>query len=152
MAICTRLGSPIFARNYIAISQARLEGLLAAFPRLLQPGQQHSFVENEEARFVFQPLDQLYLVLITTKTSNLLQDLELLRLAGRIISHTCGSTEEADILENYAELLFGFDEIVTACHGEQVTLPQIISNLAMESQEEALQELIEKVKRGKVFA
>lgn len=131
----------------MAIPQSRLEALLLAFPRLLSPGQQHSFVENDEARFVFQPLqDGLYLLLLTTKTSNLLADLECLQLASRVVSHLCEEGREADILDGYAELMFAFDEIVTATQAETLTLPQIITNLAMESQEEALQELIEKVK------
>ena len=96
-------------------------------------------------RFLFQPLDQLYLVLLTPKASNLLQDLETLQLASRVVSHLCGSGEEVDILEAFGDLLFAFDEIVTATYADQITLPQITSNLAMESQEEALQELIEKV-------
>ncbi len=131
----------------MAISQSRLEGLLLSFPRLLSPGQQHSFVESEEARFLFQPLqDQIYLVLLTTKTSNLLADLETLQLASRVVFHLCEEGREADILDAFADLMFAFDELVTATQAETLTLPQITTNLAMESQEEALQELIEKVR------
>ena len=103
-------------------------------------------MESEEARFLFQPLqDQLYLVLLTTKVSNLMGDLETLQLASRVVSHLCEEGREADILDAFADLMLAFDELVTFTQSESITLPQINTNLAMESQEEALQELIEKV-------
>lgn len=145
ISICTRLGNPIICRNYLGISQSRLESLLSSFPRSLSPGQQHSFVETREARFVFQPLEQFFLVLITSKASNLFQDLETLHLANRIILNTCSSLDETSFLEQSFELSFAFDEIVSCGYSENITLPQITSNLVMESQEEVLQELVEKV-------
>lgn len=47
----------LVSRQYMDMSRIRIEGLLAAFPRLLGSGRQHTYVETDSVRYVYQPLE-----------------------------------------------------------------------------------------------
>uniref|UniRef100_W5K7I6 Coatomer subunit delta n=1 Tax=Astyanax mexicanus TaxID=7994 RepID=W5K7I6_ASTMX len=124
------------SRQFVEMTRTRVEGLLAAFPKLMNTGKQHTFVETESVRYVYQPLEKLYMVLVTTKNSNILEDLETLRLFSRVIPEYCRVLEESEISEHCFDLIFAFDEIVALGYRENVNLAQIRTFTEMDSHEE----------------
>lgn len=135
------------------MSRTRIEALLSSFPKLVSDSEghdansQHTFIETESIRYVYQPIEHLYLVLVTTKSSNIVQDLETLRLLSKLVAEHCSPivTEET-VLESSFELVFAFDEVISLGHKENITLSQIRINLEMDSHEEKLHDMIRKSK------
>lgn len=128
------------------MSRTRIDALLASFPKLIPANTQHTSVETAEVRYVYQLLEDLYIVLITNKASNILQDIETLHLFARVVSDMCRSADQREIVKNSFELLGAFDEIVSLGYREQVNLMQVRSILEMESHEEKIQEIISRVR------
>ncbi|KAF2423809.1 hypothetical protein EJ08DRAFT_652565 [Tothia fuscella] len=141
-SICTRGGKVVVSRSFREIQRSRIEALLASFPKLATSGSQHTVVEANSVRYVWQPLDELYLVLITNLGSNILQDIDSLHLYAQVVSSICKSLDEREILKNAFELLSAFDELVTLGYRDNLTLSQIKTFLEMESHEERIQEII----------
>jgi len=135
-AVCSKTGKAITSRQFVEMTKSRIEGLLAAFPKLMSSDKQHTFVETDSVRYVYQPIDSLYMLLITTKTSNILEDLETLRLFSRVVADYCQRNDETEILENSFNLIFAFDEIVALGYRESVNMGQIRTFVEMDSHEE----------------
>src|ERR1700761_3189732 len=128
------------------MTRSRIESLLTSFPKLIPPSSQHTSVETDEVRYVYQPLEELYIVLITNKASNILQDIETLHLLARIVSDQCRSAEQKEISRKAFELLGAFDEVVSLGYREQLNLTQVRNVLEMESHEEKIQDIIARVR------
>mmetsp|Transcript_43367 Transcript_43367/g.70366 ORF Transcript_43367/g.70366 Transcript_43367/m.70366 type:complete len:528 (+) Transcript_43367:87-1670(+) len=162
-AVSTKAGKTLLARQFVELSRIRIEGLLAAFPKLVgSDSKQHTYVETENVRYVYQPMENLYLLLITTKSSNIMEDLETLRLLAKVVSENTAAAKETDsegqigeyqsaldeqaITENAFEIIFAFDEVISLGYRENITLQQIRTNLEMESHEEKLHNMIRQSK------
>lgn len=147
-SICTKGGKAVVSRQFRDMSRTRIESLLASFPKLIPTNTQHTSVETTEVRFVYQPLEDLYILLITNKASNILQDIDTLHLCARVVSDLCRSADEREILKNAFELLGAFDEVVSLGYREPVNLMQVRNVLEMESHEEKIQEIIARNKEA----
>ncbi|KDN42184.1 hypothetical protein K437DRAFT_237880 [Tilletiaria anomala UBC 951] len=168
-SICTRGGKPIISRQFRDMSRSRVEVLLSSFPKLISSNSQHTSIETDSVRYVYQPLEDLYMILITNKNSNILQDIDTLHLFSRLVTDMCGSAtsmtasgalggagmygkigsgrvDERQVLRLSFELLGAFDEVIAMGYRENVSLMQIKNTLEMESHEEKIQEIIERNK------
>jgi hypothetical protein len=159
----------LLARQYLEVSRLQVEGLLSAFTKLVDSGRggdssgvkaDHTFVETESVRFVYQPMESgLYLVLMTTKNSNIIENLETLRLLTRLTQEICHAnpassstqasiTNEETIIQNAFDLVFAFDEAISFGYREPVTSAQINQYVEMESHEERLHQMIQQSKEN----
>ncbi|RCK65143.1 Coatomer subunit delta [Candida viswanathii] len=146
-SICTRGGKPLLSRQFRDISRDRITALLANFPSLISNSSgQHTSVEDDNVRYVYQPLEEFYIVLITNKTSNILQDIDTLHLFASTISNLLRNIDEREIFESSFEIIDAFDEIINLGYKENLTLTQVQTFLEMDSHEEKIQEIIERNK------
>jgi len=148
-SVCTRQGKALVSRQFVEMNRLRVEGLLAAFPKLIGHAKQHTFVETDAVRYVYQPLENnLYLLLVTTKASNIVEDLGTLRLLAKVVPEVAGGFQEHAINESAFELIFAFDEVLTAGgYKEDVSLSAIRTNLLMDSHEEKIAIALQKSKQ-----
>jgi hypothetical protein len=147
-SVCTRQGKALVSRQFVEMNRLRVEGLLAAFPKLIGHAKQHTYVETDAVRYVYQPLENnLYLLLVTTKTSNIVEDLGTLRLLAKVVPDVAGGMQEHAINEHAFELIFAFDEVLTVGgYKEDVTLSAIRTNLLMDSHEEKIAKALQQSK------
>ncbi|KAI0094166.1 hypothetical protein BDY19DRAFT_1061213 [Irpex rosettiformis] len=148
-SICTKGGKAVISRQFRDMTRARIDSLLASFPKVIPTNTQHTSVETSDVRYVYQPLEDLYIVLITNKASNILQDIETLHLFARVVSDMCrASADQREIQKNAFDILEAFDEIVSLGYRESVNLMQVRNILEMESHEEKIQEIIARNKEA----
>ncbi|KAJ7180676.1 hypothetical protein C8R46DRAFT_1070218 [Mycena filopes] len=150
-SICTKAGKAVISRQFLDMTRTRIESLLASFPKLLPTSSstQHTLIETPDVRYVYQPLEDLYILLITNKASNILQDIDTLHLLARVVSDMCRSAAESEVITRAFELLGAFDEVVGLGYREgAVGLVQVRNALEMESHEEKIQEIIARNKEA----
>ncbi|CAE8587504.1 unnamed protein product [Polarella glacialis] len=140
-------GKTLVARQFVEMTRLRIEGLLSAFQKLVDSGRDHTFIETETVRYLYQPMESLHLLVITNKSSNILEDLETLRLLAKVVQDCCQiQVNEENVLKHAFDIVFSFDEVVSFGHRESVTLSQIKSYTEMDSHEEKLHQMIEQSK------
>ncbi|KAI9343336.1 hypothetical protein DFJ73DRAFT_841956 [Zopfochytrium polystomum] len=128
-SICTKAGKAIVSRQVFFHHS----------PKLIGSNDQHTFVETDSVRYVYQPLEELFMVLITNKQSNILQDIDTLHLFARVVSEYCRSIDERELIDV-------FDEVVSMGYRESINLAQIRTITEMDSHDERIQAEIEKNK------
>lgn len=150
-SVVSKAGRPLVARAFNPnMSRSRLESLLLSFVKLIPPGAQHTTLLSPDGsiRYVYMPIDELYVCLLTPPLSNILQDIDTLHLLGRIVTEMCsvgsvrGGVGESEVLRNAFELLSAFDEVISLGHRERVGMTEVRAAMEMESHEERIQDII----------
>ena len=114
---------------------------------------QHTFVETDSVRYVYQPVESIFLLLITNKASNIVEDLETLRLLSKVVPEIAGGTSEDKVSDHAFELVFAFDEVITTGgYRETIDMRTIRQNLDMDSHEEKLANMVKNCVEIKVQA
>jgi len=136
VVICDKSAKIIFARQFFNISRMDLEEYIIQFSRGVDSCKEITHFESDKVRYIFIPIDTFYLILITTKNSNIIEDTEILKLIYRLIQDLCNSINLESIVENAFEIMLGIDDIVSLGYRNSVNLGQIKQYLQMESAEE----------------
>ena len=136
VVICNKNARIIFARQFFNISRMDLEEYIVQFSRGVDSCKEITHFESDKVRYIFIPIESLYLILITTKNSNIIEDTEILKLIYRLIQDLCGQINSDSIVKNAFEIMLGIDDIVSLGYRNSVTLGQIKQYLQMESIEE----------------
>lgn len=84
----------------------------------------------------------MYLLVITNKSSNILEDLDTLRLLAKLVPDYVHPVDDEGVAAAAFDLLFAFDEAVTLGHREAVTPAQVRAACEMESHEERLHKMV----------
>ena len=134
--ICNKDAKIIFARQFSKISRMELEEYIVQFSRNIDNCKEITHFESDKVRYIFITIDDFYLILITNKNSNIIEDTEILKLIYRLLKDICGNITQDSITENCFELMLGMDDIVSLGYRNGVNLAQIKTFLQMESAEE----------------
>lgn len=151
------------------MTRGRVEGLYASFSKLIQAPQsaavkaddQFTILENETVRYLYQTLDAgaaasangrenlLYLVVVTTVYSNIIEDAAVLQNLYKLVNYITSSALQSEgqmtmmrvLSERFFDIVHGFDLVITP-HGllnESVVNLNIINTiLEMDSMDEKI--------------
>lgn len=148
ICICTKAGKILVARQFVPMTKMKIEEYIASIPRHIESLAQHTEFEVENLRFVYIPIQDLLLVVISNKNSNIIEDMEILKLIYGIVIEKCkeGGVSEKKIMECVFDLILAFDDAITLGYRESVSIGQIMEFLEMDSSEEKMRVREQKMK------
>lgn len=137
ISICNKSSKIIFARQFIEMSRKQLEEHIVAFSRNVDIHKDSTYFENDKSRYLYIPIESLFLILISTKDSNIIEDMEVIKLSYRLITDLCGGRFNEGFLVNHSfELALALDDVISLGYRDGVNLVQVKQYLGMDSIEE----------------
>ena len=135
--ICNSSSNIIFARQFAKISRKELEEHSLIFNRSINSDKDSTLIETDTNRYLYIHYEECYIVLVTTKDSNIIEDMEVLKLTYRLISDICfGKISEDNIIDNAFDIALGLDDIVSLGMYDGANMFQLKQYLIMDSAEE----------------
>lgn len=89
VGICNKNGQAIVCRQFDHMKRSQVEDLYLSFPKLITPNQQHTYVQSDYHTFLYIPLDGLYLILVSTRNSNIIEDQETISMIYKVLTAIC---------------------------------------------------------------
>lgn len=71
------------------MSKNTVEDIYRSFPKLIKPNQQHTYVQSDKYTFLYIPIETLYLVMVSSKHSNIIEDQDTIRTIYKILCGIC---------------------------------------------------------------
>jgi len=136
LVICTKRAKIIFARQFVEMTRIQLEEYIVQFSRNIDSFKEITQFESESVRYIFIPIEEFFLILITSNNSNVIEDSNILKLVYRLLQDICGVITTESILDNAFEIMMGLDDIVTLGYRNEVNIAQLKQYRNMESAEE----------------
>lgn len=136
IVIVTKTGKVILSRQNVPISRIKIEGLHATFTRMVNTTQNSSF-EAEGVRFVYRSYDDVYIVLITTLSSNIIEDTEILNSI-IVCLQSKFQINSKSLTHGMFEALFIIDEFLQWGFEEKLQANVVKTNLLMRSKDEEI--------------
>ncbi|GFE54519.1 coatomer delta [Babesia ovis] len=134
----------LLSRQHSEMKKADLDMALSNFNRMVEKQDgDHTFVETEENRFVYQPVDDYYVFVMTTLDSNIVRDVGLVKTLAEVVQTVVQTDVAEGLQDNLFELIFYMDELITNKQPEDLTFDQIKEYILMDSQEEKKHNMIQ---------
>lgn len=89
VGICNKNGQLILARQFEGMTRSTVEDIYLSFPKLIRANQQHTYVQSDKYTFLFIPMENLYLVTVSSKNSNIIEDQETIRTLYKVLCGIC---------------------------------------------------------------
>jgi len=74
VGICNKNGQLFLSRQFDNFTRTAVEDIYLSFPKLIHLNQQHTYVQSDKYTFLYIPIDAIYLVLVASKNSNIIED------------------------------------------------------------------------------
>ena len=114
LLIVNKDGKIILSRSFISITKSDIHTFTSFFIRNINKNLETNIFESLNHRYIFISLnsDNMYLILITTINSNIIQDNKIFKITHRIIQDCCKEgIKEENIKKNWIKIIMNLDEM-----------------------------------------